>query len=309
MANSNPRNLLITGAGGFIGRALIPFLEHCGDCVTVWPSAQAGFDLGAEGAHADWIEQLRGIDVVVHLAAHVHQLKETPATHSLALRVNRDGTLRLASAALAAGVNRFVFVSTAKVFGEGAQTAYHLNSAAAPRDAYACSKWEAEQGLHRLTKGTAMELVIIRPPLVYGPGAGANFARLQQLARLPLPLPLTAIDNRRDMIGIDNLVDFIALCTHAPAAAGATWLCSDGAAYSLAQVVRTLRQALGLPPLLFFAPAKWVHGFAKMFLGAAAAQRLFGNFEVDMSVTRALLQWLPPHSMLTIMRKAEDDPQ
>lgn len=309
MANSNTRKLLITGAGGFIGRSIIPFLQHQGDCVACWPSAQTAFNLCNEGAHADWIEKLRGIDVVVHLAAHVHQLTITPTNNSLAMRINRDGTLRLANAALAAGVKRFVFVSTAKVFGEGEHTPYHLNSAAAPHDEYASSKWEAEQGLLRLTKDTAMELVIIRPPLVYGADAGANFARLQQLARLPLPLPIQAIDNRRDMIGIDNLVDFIALCTRAPAAAGGTWLCSDGKAYSLAQVVTTLRRARGLPPLLFFAPASWVHACAKGILGAAAAQRLFGNFELDITATRAQLQWSPPHSMLAILRQTASDPR
>lgn len=272
-----------------------------------WPSAQAVFDLSNENALTQWVEKLHGIDVVVHLAAYVHQLKTTPANNSLAMRINRDGTLRLANAALAAGVRRFVFVSTAKVFGEGAQTPYHLSSEATPHDAYACSKWEAEQALRHLTEGTPMELVIIRPPLVYGPHAGANFARLQRLARLPLPLPIKAIANRRDMIGIDNLVDFIALCTRAPAAAGGTWLCSDSNAYSLAQVVSTLRRALGLPPLLFYTPARWVEKFAEWILGAAAAQRLFGSFELDITETRALLQWSPPYSMLTIMRKAAGD--
>ncbi len=303
MPATTKQNMLVTGAGGFIGRALVPFLEQQGAAVSRWRSADPRFDLATAGAHGAWIDALRGIDVVIHLAAYVHQLNAATANdYALARRINRDGTLQLAQAALDAGVRRFVFVSTAKIYGEGAHGPYGRESAANPQDAYAVSKWEAEQGLRQLLAGTAMELVVIRPPLVYGAGAGANFARLKQLARLPLPLPISAIDNRRDMIGIDNLIDFIALCARAPAAAGGTWLCSDGAAYSLADVVTTLRRAKGMPPMLFFAPVAWVVRGASLVLGAAAAQRLFGNFEVDISASRAQLRWSPPYSMLAMLR-------
>lgn len=302
LAEHSHLHVMVTGAGGFVGRALIPLLARQGHRIARWPSAEAAFDFGNESEYARWIEQLRGLDVVVHLAAHVHQLNAVLANDLRAQSINCDGSLRLARAALAAGVKRFIFISTAKVFGEGEHGPYHFDSIAAPQDAYARSKWEAEQGLRQLTAGTTLELVIIRPPLVYGPTAGANFARLQQLARLPLPLPINTIHNRRDMIGIDNLIDFIALCARSPVAVG-TWLCSDGAAYSLGQVVSTLRRARGMPPLLFSAPASWVARAVECALGQANARRLLDNFELDIGATRTLLHWSPPHTMLTIMQK------
>lgn len=310
MASSTTANIVVTGAGGFVGRALTPLLQQQGNNVSCWHSADPIFDLGNSDAQAIWINTLRGADVVIHLAAHVHQLKARDANDfAVAQRINRDGTLNLAQAALAAGVRRFVFISTVKIHGEGEHGPYSRDSVASPQDAYAISKWEAEQGLRQLLSGTPMELVVIRPPLVYGAGAGANFARLQQLAKLPLPLPIKTIDNRRDMIGIDNLVDFIALCVHTPAAAGGTWLCSDGAAYSLPEVVATLRRAMHMPPMLFSAPAQWIARSTALALGMPAAQRLFGNFEVDITATRTQLQWSPPHSMLAIMQKTADGPR
>jgi UDP-glucose 4-epimerase len=271
--------------------------------VSRWRSTDPTFDLGNSDALAAWVDTLRGADVVIHLAARVHQLNTSHASDFAQARsINRDGTLRLARAALAAGVRRFVFVSTVKIHGEGEHGPYNRDSAANPQDAYAVSKWEAEQGLQQLLGETAMELVVIRPPLVYGAAASANFARLQRLARLPLPLPIKSIDNRRDMIGIDNLIDFISLCARAPAAAGGNWLCSDGVAYSLPEVVTTLRRALNMPSMLFPAPAQWVAHSAEIVLGTPAAQRLFGNFEVDIEASRALLHWTPPHSMLSILQ-------
>lgn len=311
LTTANKRNLkvVVTGSNGFVGRALTPVLAKSGVFTRRWQSRDPLFDLSTanEQSRAKWIEALRDVDVVVHLAAHVHQLQpERNADASLPMRINCNGTLQLAEAALAAGVKRFLFISTAKVFGEGERGPYRSDSVAAPQDAYALSKWEAEQGLRQITFGKGMELVIIRPPLVYGPTAGANFARLKQLADIPLPLPIGAVCNRRDMIGIDNLIDLIVLCIHSPAAAGGTWLCSDGAAYSLADVVRTLRRARGMPELLFSVPAAWVVRCAEFILGSAASQRLFGNFELDISATCAQLRWSPPYSMLTIMQKEKE---
>lgn len=308
MSASPPLNILVTGARGFIGRALVPLLVQQSHAVSRWPTGNPIFDLGNDvsEAHASWANELRGIDVVVHLAAHVHRMQPTTSTASLMQRINRDGTVHLAQAALAAGVRRFIFISTAKVLGEGEDGPYHFDSQANPQDSYAVSKWQAEQGLRQLVAGTAMELVVIRPPLVYGPDAGANFARLRRLARLPLPLPIKGIHNRRDMIGIDNLIDLIALCTHARAAADGSWLCADDASYSLAEVVCTLRCAMNMRPLLFFMPPRWITKIAEMGLGRAAAARLFGNFELDTNRTRELLQWSPPLSMQTIMQKTSE---
>jgi UDP-N-acetyl-alpha-D-quinovosamine dehydrogenase len=253
----------------------------------------------------DWIQQLHGIDAVIHLAAHVHAGNNNSQIESERHRqINYLGTLRLAKAALTAGVRRFIFLSTAKVFGEGEDGPYSSLSPARPQDAYAQSKWEAEQGLRQLTDTTPMELVIIRPPLVYGPGVSANFARLIQLARLPLPLPLANIDNRRDMIGIDNLVDLVAACIDQPAAAGAVLLCSDGAPYSLGAVVENIRRAHGRPGNLFSLPAGWVSAVGGAVLGHAAARRLFGNFELDIAATCTTLGWRPQRDMTTILSSA-----
>ena len=281
-------------------------MKH-GHTVAAW-GRNSGFDLMQTSPAVDsaWIEQLRGTEVVIHLAAHVHAGNSASEIESERHRqVNCRGTLRLATAALAAGVRRFIFLSTAKVFGEGEGGPYDLQSPARPQDAYALSKWEAEQGLLQLTATTAMELVIVRPPLVYGPGVSANFARLIQLARLPIPLPLAAIDNRRDMIGIDNLVDLLALCIDRPAAAGKVLLCSDGRPYSLAEVVANIRAAEGRPSHLFALPASWINLIGTAVLGRAAARRLFGDFELDIAATCAVLEWRPRLGMTAILQPSE----
>ena len=174
-----------------------------------WPRTDI-FDLECNATAApppEWIAQLRGIDVVVHLAGLAHQRAGAQASASY-FRINRDGTLRLAAAARAAGVKRFIFLSSAKVFGEGGSAIYSETTAPNPHDAYAQSKWQAEQLLRERFAST-LEIVILRPPLVYGRDAKANFASLMRLARLPMPLPLAGIENRRALIGIDNLVDLI----------------------------------------------------------------------------------------------------
>ncbi|MDB6060250.1 MAG: wcaG [Verrucomicrobiaceae bacterium] len=302
MSFNTGKKILVTGAGGFVGRALIATLTEQNSAVSRWPSADPAFNFANADAktHTQWVRVLEGIDVVVHLAAHVHQ--PTLDDLNLPMRVNRDGTLQLAAAAIAAGVKRFLFVSTAKVFGEGETGPYTTTSSPAPQDAYATSKWEAELGLRDLTANSTMELVIVRPPLVYGLGAGANFARLKQLAALPLPLPIGDIRNRRDMIGIDNLVDLLTLCIHSPDAVAGTWLCSDGTAYSLADVISILRRARSKSSLIFSVPGDWVVGASKHLLGMAVTRRLFGNFEVNIEQTRTQLHWSPPYSMLSILQ-------
>jgi UDP-glucose 4-epimerase len=303
------RHCAITGATGFIGRALTSKLAGSDHAITGWSSTSGWFDLADTSTDADfvWSRQLRGIDVLIHLAAHVHAGNDASQIEFERHRqINYLGTLRLAKAALAAGVRRFIFLSTAKVFGEGEDGPYSSLSQARPQDAYGQSKWEAEQGLRLLTDGTPMELVIIRPPLVYGPGVSANFARLIQLATLPLPLPLANIGNRRDMIGIDNLVDLIAVCIDSPAAAGQVLLCSDGAPYSLGDVIANIRRAQGKRANLFGLPAKWVSTASAAALGPAAARRLFGNFELDISATCAALEWRPQLDMATILNQPAD---
>lgn len=296
----------ITGAGGFIGRHLIATLRHRGHPVAAWSRA-SGFDLNAPSPDAErrWTEQLRASDVVVHLAGRAHVLDgDVAVERELHRRINFDGTVRLAQAAAAAGIRRFIFVSSAKVFGEGKDGPYSAQSPARPQDAYAQSKWNAEQALHALAAQGSMEVVIVRPPLVYGPGVGANFARLARLASLPIPLPFAAVDNRRDLIAVDNLVDLLARCVAHPAAAGATLLCSDGHPYSLADLLTHLRAARGRPRRLFPLPAWCLEQLASLGMGADASRRLFGNFELDIAATRALLDWQPPLDMPTALRQA-----
>lgn len=294
----------ITGAGGFIGRNLAEPLIRRGHSVARWGRSSGWFDLSAPAHDADrhWIEQLRGTDVVVHLAGRAHVMRgDIEREGDLQQRINREGTARLAAAALAAGVRRFIFLSSAKVFGEGDDGPYSISSPARPQDAYASAKWQAEQALRELAANSPMEVVIIRPPLVYGPGVGGNFARLIQLARLPLPLPVAAINNRRDLIGIDNLADLIGTCIDHPNAANNTVLCSDGRPYSLAELLSHIRVAYGRPRRLFALPAPWVNALTSAVLGPAARQRLLGNFELDIDSTRQALAWTPPFDMPTML--------
>ncbi len=292
---------LVTGASGFIGRALTPHLRAAGHRVTAWPRSSV-FDLARtaiSAAPAEWIAQLRDVDAVVHLAGLAHQLHDAH-TDEHYFRVNRDGTLHLAEAAHAAGVKRFIFLSSAKVFGEGGDEIYGEISQPHPHDAYAESKWQAEQLLRERFAQT-LELVILRPPLVYGRDAKANFASLMQLARLPIPLPFAGIDNRRALIGIDNLVDLIALCLTSPQAAGKTLLCADRALYSLPDIVAAIRRADNKKPRLFHLPQRLIIAM-KRLLGVSNSTRLFGDFQMDCSGTYATLNWTPPFSMEQILR-------
>lgn len=290
----------ITGAGGFIGRNLMQSLIRRGHSATGWGRNSGWFDLETPPRDAEqtWARQLEATNVVVHLAGRAHVRGGAPDHETeLHRRINFEGTARLARAARSAGVGRFIFLSSAKVLGEGGDGPYTAHSPAHPHDAYADSKWQAEQALLEQAAGGGMDVTIIRPPLVYGPGVGANFARLVRLAGLPLPLPFAAIDNRRDLIGIDNLVDLIATCLDHPGARNATLLCSDGQPYSLADLITHIRAALGRPRWLFSVPAPCIVAPARAAMGQAAASRLFGDFELNIDGTREALAWQPPFAM------------
>jgi UDP-glucose 4-epimerase len=290
----------VTGAGGFVGRALLSRLDAEGVAVEGWRRRE-GFDLSVPGESSAWVDRLRGVQAVVHLAARVHQMGEGESGGDLHRVINCEGTASLAWAAVAAGVERFVFLSTAKVFGEGGDAVYGASTPANPQDAYARSKWAAEQALLDISARTGMEVVIIRPPLVYGPGVGANFRRLWQLAALPVPLPLAAVRNRRDLVSIDNLVDVIALSLTAPVA-GKVLLCSDGDPCSTAEIVARIRSVLGRPRWLFPVPPSLL----RTVLGAQAGERLLGNFELDIADSRGLLGWSPRHRMVDTLGKMRD---
>lgn len=293
---------LVTGANGFVGAALCARLAASE--IGVIPAVRCAFGMTDEvvvgdiDGSTDWSVALAGCDAVVHLAARVHVMHDT-SVDPLALyrATNTDATLNLARQAAQAGVTRFVFISSIKVNGEGRDTPYRETDAPAPEDAYAISKWEAEQGLRRIERETGMEVVILRPPLVYGPGVKANFLRLMKTIQRGWPLPLGAIHNRRSLLYLGNFVDAIRLCVEHPAAAGQVFLLDDGQAVSTPQLIRALARAMGRPARLLAVPAGMLE-FAGALLGRrAAVARLTGSLYVDSSAIRSRLGWTPPFSM------------
>jgi UDP-glucose 4-epimerase len=208
--------------------------------------------------------------------------------------VNVDGTLNLARQAAQAGVRRFVFLSSIKVNGEGCEEPYREGDAACPQDPYAISKWEAEQGLRQIELETGMDVVILRPPLVYGPGVKANFQRLLAAVDKGWPLPLGAVGNRRSLLYLGNLVDAIQLCLVHPAAAGQTYLVSDGEDVSSPELVRRLARAMGCPARLLPVPPAWLRLAGGLLGRRAVVERLLGSLVVDSSRIRRELGWSPP---------------
>ena len=306
--------LLVTGANGFVGRSL------CSESVRRGHSTRGavrtvttGFDLcervavGAVDLDTNWSEALLGVDVVVHLAARVHVMKDNAASPLLEFRkTNVLGSLNLARQASAAGVRRFVFLSSVKVNGELTQRgqAYDESTMPAPRDAYGQSKQEAEAGLMEIGLDTGMEIVIVRPPLVYGPGVKANFAALIRAVRQGWPLPLASVRNQRSLVALDNLVDFILTCVTHPHAANQTFLVSDGHDLSTAELVRGVARAAQVSPRLFFVPVWVLRGGAALLGKEETMQRLCGNLQLDIAKARRLLGWTPLISVDEGLRRA-----
>ncbi len=294
--------ILITGANGFVGSRLCAHLVAQGHAVRPAVRGARGMAdevaVGTLDAATDWAAALDGCDTVVHLAARVHVMHDTAADPLALYRpTNTDATLNLARQAAQAGVKRFVFVSSVKVNGEGRDAAYRETDTPAPEDAYAISKWEAEQGLWRIARETGLEVVVLRPPLVYGPGVKANFRRLLDVVERGWPLPLGAIENRRSLLYLGNFVDAIRVCVEHPAAAGQTFLIDDGQPVSTPELVRAVARAMGRPARLLPAPVGMLE-FAGALLGKrAAVARLTGSLWVDSSLIRVRLGWTPPFSM------------
>lgn len=292
----------ITGATGFVGSALRAKLIALGVKVIPIVRRTSGLpgeivtgDLG-ENSAVSCQKALGDCDAVVHLAARVHVMHDDDADPLQKFRkANVDGTLRLAREAAAAGVRRFVFISSIKVNGETTLLGqpFTADQTPAPSDPYGISKWEAEQRLRRLATETGMEVVIIRPVLVYGPGVKANFLHLMQWLHKGIPLPLGAIHNKRSLVALDNLVDLIITCIDHPKAANQTFLVSDGEDLSTAELLRKMCRALGKSARLFPIPA-WILVMAAAMVGKRAmAQRLCGSLQVDIGKTRELLGWKP----------------
>jgi nucleoside-diphosphate-sugar epimerase len=289
--------VLVTGANGFVGRALCETLAASGRRVRRAVRAAASttadtFAAGDIGADTDWRNALEGISCVVHLAARTHVLRETAADPEY-WRVNVDGTRRLAQQAAQFGVRRLVFVSSVKVNGEASEQPFTENDAPRPGDAYGVSKWEAEQALARVAVDTGLEAVVLRPPLVYGPGVKGNFLRLMNFIARGMPLPLASIANRRSLIYAGNLVDVTLRAIDAPGVAGRTYLISDGNDVSTPDLVRALARALGVAPRLLPCPPVMLMIGAALVGRRAELARLAGSLQVDGSAARRELGWRP----------------
>lgn len=256
--------------------------------------------VGDLGPQTDWTDALRGVACVVHAAARVHIMRDNePSPFAVYRLANVEGTVRLARQAVSAGTKRFVFISSVKVNGEftlpGAR--FTADDEPAPVDAYAISKSEAESALRLVAAETGMQLVVVRPPLVYGPGVRANFRSLMGCLSKGIPLPLGAVDNQRSLVALDNLVDFIALCASHRAAAGQKFLVSDGDDLSTTELLRRLGHALGRPARLLPVPPWLLELSARAVGRRGVAQRLCGSLQVDIGKNRELLGWVPPISV------------
>jgi nucleoside-diphosphate-sugar epimerase len=296
--------LTITGATGFVGRAacaeaLVRHLDVRAvtrAACALPPGSQQVLVGDIDGA-TEWGPALVNCDVLVHLAARVHVMRESDADPLGSFRrVNVEGTLNLARQAAAAGVRRFVFVSSIKVNGESTLSGkpFSESDAPLPTDAYGVSKMEAEQGLHELAARSGLEVTIIRPPLVYGPGVKANLAALLGAVQKGWPLPLGAVQNLRSFVALGNLVDFIFTCAAHPLAANQTFLVSDGHDLSTPELVHGLARAAGVSARLLPVPVWALQAGAALLGKSDALGRLCGNLQLDISKARRVLGWSPP---------------
>jgi nucleoside-diphosphate-sugar epimerase len=309
--------VLVSGASGFVGTALCAELFHLDyyvrAAVRSTPIQATNIEtesVGEINGDTDWSQALTGIKVVVHLAARVHVMKDNAANPLEASRkVNVNGTLTLARQAAKAGVQRFVFISSIKVNGENTLPTqpYTAETQPAPIDPYGISKREAEDELRQLAIQTGMDVVIIRPPLVYGPGVKGNFQTMLHWLEMGVPLPLGAIHNKRSFVALDNLIDLIVTCINHPAAANQTFLVSDDEDLSTTELLQRLGNALGKPARLLPLPARLLKTGAMLLGKRDIAQRLCDSLQVDISKTRALLNWNPPVTVDEALKKTATD--
>lgn len=294
---------LLTGSTGFIGFALTQYLQQQNysltatvRCITkTLPATIQQVPIGDLLPNTTWTNVLNDVDTIIHLAARTHILKEQSADPLDAFRkTNTLATINLAQQAAEAGVRRFIFISSIGVNGNQTfNTPFTAENNPSPKEPYAISKYEAEIGLREIASQTGMEIVIIRPPLVYGPNAPGNFARFIKAATSGLPLPLGNIHNQRSLVALDNLIDLITLCIDHPAAANQTFLVSDGEDLSTTDLLHRLGSALNKPARLLPVPQVMLTTALHLLGKEAIAQRLCGNLQVDISKTRDLLGWQP----------------
>ncbi len=309
--------VLLTGATGFVGQALLTtMLRENRETVvslrclsTAVPREVAQHVLGDITAKTDWSSALEGVDVVIHTAARVHVMKDQAADSLESFRkINTLATLNLARQAADSGVKRFVFLSSVKVNGEVSPSGqpFRPEDSFIPTDPYALSKYEAEQGLLKLAQKIAMDVVIIRPPLVYGPGVRANFLAMMKWVNQGVPLPFGAIENQRSLVALDNLVSFIVHCIDHPKASNGIFLISDGEDVSTTELLRKVAMALGKKVRLVPVPVNWMRLAAKLVGKEDLANRLFGSLQIDSSKARELLGWKPVVSMDEQLKKTAE---
>ena len=304
---SAPLKLLVTGANGFVGRALCA--EAAAQGMLVRGSMRHQYDLpagvervvvGEIDEKINWQRALNGCDIVIHLAARVHVMRESVKNPLEEFRrINTVGTEQLARNAVASRVKRLVYVSSIGVNGlfTRGDVKFSEQDASNPHNAYAVSKWEAEQVLYRVAVETGLEVVIVRPPLVYGANAPGNFAQMLQVVALCLPLPLASVHNQRDFIYVGNLVNSLIACATHPTAAGQTYLVSDGESVSTPDLIRSLAKAFGKSNLVFPFPISVMRFCAGLFGKSAAVDRLTQSLQIDSSKIRKELSWKPPCTM------------
>lgn len=300
--------VLVTGASGLVGRAVTARLQQDRIMARIalrepTPSLSATqmetAIVGEVNGLTHWSAAMEEVTDVIHLVARTHVMNESNGGNLAAYRsVNVEGTRRLAESAASAGVRRLIFVSSIKVNGENTfQNPFTANDIPDPLDAYGISKWEAEQVLSDIAANTTLEKVVIRPPLIYGPNVKANFARLIRWVQRGYPLPFGAIDNRRSLVALPNLVDLIIRCLKAPHAANQTFMVSDGQDVSTPELVRQLASALERPARLLSVPPRLLYMGARLAGWDAEIARLTGSLQVDMRHTCETLDWKPPVSM------------
>lgn len=323
-----PKQVLITGASGFVGQRVCAQAARQGLAVrgalrkpSELPDNVEPVIIGEINGATDWGCALRDADIVIHLAARVHVMQDASADPLEEFRkVNVQGTDNLARQAVRAGVKRLVYVSSIKVNGESTspmtdsvlkqilprppfvkgeilKSVFSETDEHNPQDPYGISKWEAEQALHRVAKETGLEVVIVRPPLVYGAGVKGNFAQMLKVLAKGVPLPLASIQNLRSLVYVENLADALILCATHPAAAGQTYLVSDGEDVSTPDLLRQLGMGMGYPARLFRCPLPLLK-IAGRFAGKSdQVERLLGSLQVDSSKIRRELGWKPPYTL------------
>ena len=294
--------IAVTGARGFVGRTLMTTLaaRELAAVGLVRRDPDAGQRaVGDLTTRPDLAAALDGVDVVVHLAARVHVMHETePDPLAAFRRANVEATEHLARAAVARGARRFVYVSSVKVNGEATQRApFREQDPPRPEDPYGVSKWEAEQALARVAADTGLEVVVVRPPLVYGPGVGGNFVRMMRWLQRGVPLPLASVRNRRDLVGVHNLADALVACSVHPQAAGRTYLVADGEPVSTPALLRTLAACMHVCARLVPCPVALLQAAGRLAGKGGEVARLVGSLEIDAGALRRELGWRPVKSL------------